>query len=386
MNECPVCKGQDHYPTVLRHSVPVHQNLLVDSQGAAIETVRGDLDIVTCKTCGFVFNRRFDEALLSYGGTYENAQHHSPFFSQHMNNLIRLLTEEYGVRNAKIAEIGCGKGDFLKLLVEPEEYNNCGIGLDPSYTGNDVEFGGRLKFIKNFFGAQDETIDADFIVCRHVIEHVSDPIAFLKSIRMAVPKASKPRFFFETPCVDWILENDVIWDFFYEHCSLFSRSSLTNCFKLAGFAVDSVRHVFCGQYLWIEAHISDTPEALALEYDNATLALAQRFKANLGQIEAKWKECLRNSEPMHKLAVWGAGAKGTTFVNLFDPNRQYVDCLIDLNPAKQGHFVPGTGHPIISPYSVKERGVDRAIVMNPNYMEESRLLIQKSNIALTLME
>src|SRR5262249_62391260 len=58
------------------------------------------------------------------------------------------------------------------------------------------------------------------------------------------------KVFFETPCVDWILDNLVVWDFFYEHCSLFTRQALGRALARAGFAVGRIAHAFGGQYLW----------------------------------------------------------------------------------------------------------------------------------------
>lgn len=42
------------------------------------------------------------------------------------------------------------------------------------------------------------------------------------------------------------------------------------------------------------------------------------------------------------VAVLGAGAKGVTFLNLADPEAANVSCVIDVNPYKQGKFIPGT--------------------------------------------
>ena len=38
-------------------------------------------------------------------------------------------------------------------------------------------------------------------------------------------------------------------------------------------------------------------------------------------------------------AVWGAGAKGSTFLNLLDKERKAVKYVIDINPAKQNKFI-----------------------------------------------
>jgi hypothetical protein len=70
--------------------------------------------------------------------------------------------------------------------------------------------------------------------------------------------------------------------------------------------------------------------------------------------------------------VWGAGAKGVTFVTSLDPEGRRIQALVDVNPAKQGGFVPVSGHPIVSPDDLDQLGVRRVLVLNPAYLGEVR--------------
>ena len=87
-----------------------------------------------------------------------------------------------------------------------------------------------------------------------------------------------------------------------------------------------------------------------------------------------------------RLAIWGAGAKGTTLANLIDPDAQLLDCVIDINPNKQGGFVGGSGHAIVSLVEARDRGVSAAALMNPNYRTEVERMIQTSGAALELLD
>ena len=91
--------------------------------------------MAACAVCGFVFNRAFNPALLRYGPGYDNAQAGSPRFAAHLADLVRHLVERRGVRGARIVEIGCGNGDFLRRLVTWPGADNTGIGFDPAYRG-----------------------------------------------------------------------------------------------------------------------------------------------------------------------------------------------------------------------------------------------------------
>ncbi|MDD5107852.1 MAG: hypothetical protein PHC49_19830, partial [Desulfuromonadaceae bacterium] len=100
----------------------------------------------------------------------------------------------------------------------------------------------------------------------------------------------------------------------------------------------------------------------------------------------EWLDKLSDLQQYGKIALWGAGAKGATFANLIDPACRLIDCIVDLNPNKQGGFVPGTGHPIIAPKELVKRNVRCAILMNPNYRSENMQLLAEANIAIDLID
>lgn len=385
IHQCPVCESNRLTPFLRRSQVPVHQNLVVASPEAARTVTRGELDLTVCEDCGFVFNRAFDLSRLAYGEDYDNTQSCSACFDAYLDGLVKDLVERQGVRNSTIVEVGCGKGQFLRKLVSLPGANNKGFGFDPSYVGPDTDLDGRLAFRRCYYDDTCTDVAADVVVCRHVIEHVPDPMALLRSVRAALAHAPDARVFFETPCVEWILRNRVVWDFFYEHCSLFTAASLSLAFQRSGFAVERVEHIFGGQYLWLEARVSDAALP-TIKNRPETTALAQAYGAEEKNLRQKWLARLIALKARGKVALWGAGAKGATFANLVDPDCTLIDCVVDLNPNKQGHYIPGTGHPIVAPSELPKRGVTDAVLMNPNYREENLRLLAKAGIELNLID
>jgi SAM-dependent methyltransferase len=365
--------------------VPVHQNLLMRDQAAATHIPRGDLDLVVCEDCGFIFNRAFDPRKLMYGEDYENTQACSASFVEYLDGLVRRMIEKQNVRDCHVVEVGCGNGLFLRKLVAYDGAGNRGYGFDPSYRGAESELDGRLKFSARYYDSECADVPADVIVCRHVIEHVPRPLQMLADIRKALALTPKARIFFETPCVEWILANLVVWDFFYEHCSYFSAASLATAFQVAGFEVQSVQHVFEGQYLWLEATLPKTAP-LVDRRPGSVVAQAQRFAQAEAKLTEDWGQKIRTLAAKGKVGVWGAGAKGVTFANLIDGSQQLLDCVVDLNPLKQGHYVPGTGHPIVSYQALTVRGVSTAILMNPNYREENLALLRAARADVRLID
>lgn len=384
-DHCPACGCRSLNCFLNRHQVPVHQNLVVADRQAARTVLRGELEMTSCEACGFVFNRIFEPHLLAYGENYDNTQSCSAYFDSYLDALAQKLVEQREVRHATVVEVGCGKGHFLRKLVEYPGSGNRGIGFDPSYVGPDTDMDGRLLFRRSYYDDACADLPADVVVCRHVIEHVPDPPALLRSVRAALQGRCETRVFFETPSVEWILRRQVVWDFFYEHCSLFSPSSLTRTFELAGFQIEHIEEIFGGQYLWLEARPA-LADSVGTEISHDIVALAKAYGTREQVLQTEWPARLNALKQSGKTALWGAGAKGATFANLADPDCTLLDCVVDINPNKQGCYIPGSGHPIVAPEELPARGVHAAIMMNPNYHEENLRLLERAGITIELID
>ncbi len=380
MSGCPLCKGHDLFVFLERNAVPVHQNLLMDSPSAARAITRGALRIACCRHCGFVTNTAFREDLLQYGETYENDQTCSPTFDLHVENLVNRLVAA-GVRRKFIVEVGCGRGSFLRRLCERGE--STGIGFDPSYVGPEVVDDGRVTFVREYYGLQHADVRPDVVVCRHVIEHVPNPLDLLDALRVALDGRKHAELAFETPTVEWILEDVVVQDFFYEHCSYFSAESLAYAFECAGFSVRSIDRVFGGQYLLLLAaydglaKMTQPPKAPSAK---DIIGRASRYRDKEAHRIAGLRSRLEDMRRSGPIAVWGAGAKGVTFLQLVDPDATIVDCVVDINPRKQKKFIAGTGHPIVGVSDLRQRDVRSAVVMNANYANEIRSAVAQEGL------
>ncbi len=363
MSACPLC-GSTTERIIERRGAPVFQNLPLATRQLALDVVRGDFDLCVCPRCGFVFNAAFDERRVAYGEGYDNDQSCSPRFEAHTRERVDAIVS-HGVRSKRVLEIGAGRGAFLVALAE--RGGNRGIGFDPAYRGPPAIADG-VEMVATAY-APHRAVDADAIVCRHVIVHVGQPLDLLRYA--ASGARSGTLAFFETPDVDWILRGKVAHDFFYEHCSYFSASSLAFAFARAGFRDVRVSSVFGDQYLWLESVVAPERDAPPSEHGaRVTLELARAFRASDAPRIAARIARLRAMSASGRVAVWGAGAKGVTFLCLVDPDGALVTAAVDVNPRKQGLFVPGSGHPIVAPRALEGLGVTDVIVMNANYMNE----------------
>jgi hypothetical protein len=261
---------------------------------------------------------------------------------------------------AAVVEVGCGQGDFLAMLTKAARAGQIAraVGFDPANRGASAR---NLEIYPEYFSeisVRSRNVSPDVVITRHTIEHVSEPLEFLRAIRAAIGDRAA-RMFVETPDNTWILRNRVRYDFFYEHCSIFSVGSLGVALERAGFETVDIQTCFGGQYLWAEAR---TAPALSVE----------SFREDGDAYLVRWRDTLRELACDGPVLLWGAGAKGVTFCNLVDPDAGLVHGLVDSNPAKQDRYLSGTGHRIVSPTGLKDIGPAHLIIMNPVYEAEIR--------------
>lgn len=356
---CKLCRN-DNLSTIYTVSgIPVFQNKVYETVNEAQNVVTGNVKLVRCLNCGFVFNADFDNNVMHYDVHYQNEQAYSLFFQKYLRELVDLFTEKK-LHEMKIIEIGCGKGFFLEML---RENGFDAIGFDPAYSGE------KSYVVKDYYSDKYSYLDADLIILRHTLEHIQEPLNFLNSIANAAKPGAK--IFIEVPDFEWIIKNKAFWDIFHEHCNYFTLDSLSSLFQNS-----DQGSLFNKQYMYLIADLNDLrKQAIPVKISPSDFEIP-----HLHEIVDSYRKFVQNSSG---LMVWGAGAKGATFVNLIDPGRNYISCLVDVSPEKQGRYIAKTGHRIISPAELpKVAKTGQVIVMNDNYYQEIENQIKETGFTL----
>ncbi len=358
--------------------LPVKCNALCRTREEALAVPRADIDLSVCPSCGYICNTSFDSDRMAYDPAYENALHYSPHFRAYADDLAKRIIDTYDLRGKDILEIACGDGYFLRLLCKLG--SNRGVGFDPSYTdrpsGEDDE--SNISIVPDYYGEKYADRKADLICCRHALEHIPEPVAFLRSVRQTIGDRHDTVVFFEVPNAMFILRDLSVWDIIYEHCCYFTIPSLVRCFGRGGFEVADVRETYDGQFLTITARptaegkqTDATQELSTGDVVDAAQAFGDRFSQKL-DTWARQFEALATSG--RKAVLWGAGSKGITILNMLQPlcGTDAVQYVVDINERKHGKFIAGTGQEIVPPEALKELQPDDVIVMNSAYEGEIR--------------
>lgn len=320
---------------------------------------------------GFIVNRAFDPACVRYDARYENALHHSPRFVEYAEDLAARLVARYAFDGGRVAEIGAGDGWFLDLLRRSGAAHAEGVDLRDE---TDIS-------------ALDDTEERALVIARHVLEHLPDPVGFLRRVRALFAGSGRAvgAIYLETPSAERMLASAGgvgVLDAIYEHRSHFTPRALAAVAVEAGFRVTGAGNAFDDQFAWVEAVIAEGPSAYPPE-DRSEQAFvefagaAQRFIRGLGPA----LEALAASGPV---ALWGAGSKGKMLLNLA-PRPKRVELVTDLNPAKWGSYVAGTGHEIVSPEALRAAPPATVLVPNPSYIPEVRARLEALGLAPRVM-
>jgi hypothetical protein len=379
---CPICANVDkNILLASRKNIPTLQNVTLSSREEAIGFPTGKLTMLRCANCSFVWNADFEQDKISYDDGYNNDVTFSNYYVSHLEKMAdRIIQSVPAGEDIHYVEIGCGEADFLRLVVERAK-GRCvsAIGFDPSFTGEEKLPKGAVVH-KTFFGPDQVKLvpDATNVVCsRHTIEHVPDVHGFVSAL--AAPMTTHSRtLFVETPDANWILENTAFQDLFYEHCSIYTPESMSKILGEYGLSAKTTA-VYGGQYMWTEANLF--ADKLALKSDNfhgkASQDLAKTYVDESERMLNDWSTFIQSHSKKGPVAIWGAASKGVTFtlsMSQIQDAQSGISCAIDLNEAKQKCFMPITSTPIVSPEDAKKLGVATVIIMNPNYLDEIKIM------------
>lgn len=367
---CPVCGRSPLEPFFELRAVPVHCNVLFDTAEAARSATRGALELGICPTCTAIHNVAFDEALVQYAPGYENSLHYSGVFQEYARGLAEHLVERHELRDRHVVEVGCGGGDFLRMLCAAG--SNRGTGYDPGQTRADDDVEGDVRIVRRSFDDVAEPARGDLVVSRHVLEHLDAPLELLGRMREELGRDAAV-LYLEVPEARYSLEHEGYWDLIYEHCTYFGAPSLETALRRSGFEPLELRSAYGGQFLAAEARFGEAePEHVpSADAGPPLLALAGRFADGYRRTVDAWEATLDTLRREGRSCVaWGAGSKGVTFLNTLDPHARAISSIVDRNPHKHGRFVPGSAQEVIAPDALRGAACDAVIALNPLYRRE----------------
>jgi SAM-dependent methyltransferase len=337
--------------------VPVQSTALLASREEALAFPRGDISLAFCGACGFVFNEAYDAALQDYSRPSEESQAFSPRFQAFSRELAERLVERYDIRGKDVLEAGCGRGDFLVEICRLGA--NRGVGIDPGWFPGRLDAPVGVEFVRAPYDEEQAAREADLVLCRHTLEHIGPVREFVELLRRPAV-ARDGTVVIEVPDVGRVLREGAFWDVYYEHCSYFTLESLAACALRGGLDVLENRLEFERQYIVLEARPG--PARRWSDPFEVRTAVRRFAEAAPRAVEA-WRERLVSAG---RVALWGGSSKAVAFLTAVGVEAE----VVDINPFRQGAFLPGAGVRVLAPEEL--RAPDLVVAMNPAYLGEIR--------------
>lgn len=342
----------------------------------------GRVELFHCGGCGLIFNPHFDTALAEVGARYEGSQGASAHFTQFARSLARSWVERYRLAGKSVLEIGCGRGEFLRLLLQ--EGVGRAVGLDPVATPNE-DSDAPLQLLSRRFDASTLDIEADAVVCRHTLEHIDDVGGFLRLLAQWARRGGDRVVLFEVPATERVLAECAFWDVYYEHCSYFTAGSLVQAFRCAGFEVRRVERVYGEQYLILEAvACANAPEPLAPPGESVLddcLRFGQEARRAIDRCDQGLEALSSLGAPV---VLWQGASKTVGFLSSLH-RAELVHSAVDLSVQRHGKFLPGSGLPVHSPEALKAIRPQFVVLMNAVYAGEVQAMLRHLGSRATLL-
>jgi SAM-dependent methyltransferase len=372
---CPACAGRALMPVLTFRDVPTNSCLMLDSPEEARAYPRGDIDLVFCEACGFVFNRALDPLLTEYSDRYEPTQAYSPTFQRWHRDLAGRIAGALDLRGKTVVEVGCGQGEFLHLLAG---LSGCrGIGFDPCLDGRRADVVGErardVELIGDFFSdASIEGLTADVLLSKMTLEHIPAAGRFFRlAERVAQASAPGMRLFIQIPESERIFTDLALEDVYYEHCNYFTEVSLAGLFRRHGFTVEEVTREYDGQYLTILGRLLGEPRGGRGRGGRRGAAPAgDALRRHLGRPRGGWRAMVAERRARGgRVAVWGSGSKGVSFLNAIGGGEGGV-ARRGHQPAPPGPLHGRHGAPDRRAGGLADVAPTTVVVMNPIYRQE----------------
>jgi hypothetical protein len=367
---CPVCAGSESIPVFELPAAPVTCTSVFDTAAEAKAVPCGRIDLRVCGACGMVFNARFDPEIAVAGALYESSQSASPQHTRFAQSLAADWIERYNLRGKTIADVGCAHGDFLLDLLAAGAGRL--IGIDPlvgrirtiDTTGTPIEL------LDTTFEECAAALDADALVCRHTLEHIPDINGFLTAIAQWAARETGRVVLMELPASEPFFETGAFWDVLYEHCNYLTATTLSHAFARAGLDVLAVKAAYDGQYLLIEATASRTG-ARAVDEDllSAARRTAEAFGERATAAIAQARRNMARLSDQGTFVLWQGAAKTVGLLTSVGVPPS-LHSAVDLSPHRHGHFLPGSGLPVVSPDQIAAIAPRNVVLVNPIYRTE----------------
>ena len=337
-------------PLLTLDNMPASAQHMPDAQG--VKQDRGlTLDLCQCMGCGLV---QFDCEPVDYYRDVIRAGGFSKTMVELRRYQYKHLIDSYHLEGKKFIEVGCGQGEFLKVLSEfPVEVH--GIEHDPHLV--ELARAQGLDVTEGFTETEDTRFAGglyDVFLSFNFLEHQPDPSTMLQAIYRNLEDDAMGLI--TVPSFEYIMDHNSYYELIRDHLAYYTFETLTPLLERNGFQVEECEVINRDT---LSVIVKKRPQMDTENLLECYVNLKREMESYMKYLDA-WDK---------KVAVWGASHQGFTLAatTKLGERARYI---IDSAPFKQGKFAPASHLPIVGPDHFHEHPVDAIIITAPGYTDE----------------
>lgn len=380
---CRLCAEPLHHVVVDLGATPLANAYLRPDQLTDVEPYY-PLRIFLCECCYLVQV----EAVVAPKVVFRDYA----YFSSYSDTLLR---ESKAFAERMTSRLNLGTGDRVVEIASNDGYllqyflaDGLDVhGIEPADTVAAAAVEKGIPTTVRFFGSElaremaAQGRQAKLIVANNVLAHVPDPGDFIDGLRLLLAPGGTitVQFHHLLPLV----EQGQFDTIYHEHFQYFSLATALETLASRGLTVVDVEEVPAqgGSLRVFARHRDEVQEPASANVANV---LANEAAAGLRTSECyvRFAERINNvklgllgflvsaRKSGRSIVAYGAAAKGNTLLNYCGIHADLIDYVVDRNPHKQGHFLPGSRIPIRHPDAIAETKPDYVLILPWNLSAE----------------
>ena len=369
----------NHTVIDLGHQPP--SNAYLTSEQLLKPEITYPLQVYVCTSCWLVQLPAHATAEELFTPDYAYFSSTSTSWCTHAEHFVEKAVQRLGLgEHSHVVELASNDGYLLQYV---QQRNIPCLGIEPTRATAEAARAKGIKTVESFFGLAlaEELEPADLVVANNVLAHVPNINDFVAGIaRLLKPQG---RASIEFPHLLQLLKGNQFDTIYHEHYSYLSLGFVQRIALTQGLEVVDVEQLPThggSLRVWL-AHAKMTEptaafaavladeEAIGLE----SLTAYEDFQYRAEMVKNSLLEFLLEAKRNDRLVMgYGAAAKGNTLLNYAGVKSDLLPVVADRALSKQGHYLPGSHIPVISPEVLTAKAPDALLVLPWNLINEVR--------------
>jgi hypothetical protein len=359
-------------------------NELIEIENSNDSELSYPLKVFVCNACGFVQTPEITSREILFSENYVYYSSYSSSWLQHSAEYVRKMIELFALDSSdSVIEIASNDGYLLQYFRD----NNVGVlGVEPSSQVAQVAQEKGIDTVVDFFGSKlaselkEKGFNPRLMVANNVLAHVPDIHDFVAGFAILLSEGGVATF--EFPHLSKLIENNEFDTIYHEHYSYLSLESLKPVFEKHNLEIFDVEFLpthggslriyasQIGSRLKNEIALDRVAELEQIWSPRSSEVVADfRFRSLCVKLDLL-SELIRLKASGKKVVGYGAAAKGNTLLNYCGIDSDLLKYVVDLNPAKQNRFLPGSHIPIVHPEALFQDLPDVILILPWNLVDE----------------